>query len=365
MIYIEYIVNLYGGFLTPGRSMSCGVKECGEVPISGHRARRNNREKISEMTKFKTAAVLAALSLAPVTGLAADCPGGFPSNPITFTVGYGAGGGTDTTARKVASMLEQRNGWTIVVDNKPGADGAVMAIGLQNAPADGYRVGITATSTVSVSPHRDASVPYDYTDFRYLGSGMLLNFGLVALADQPYGTLDEFIAYARKNGRATVSAAALTSQIMVKDLAKFYDVPLIAVPTKGSADALKDALGGHVDATIQATLHVDQIRAGKMVQLATLTGERAIYAPEAKTVSELGLPSSMEGHIIFMVPKGTPDDVFSCLSGALEEVTSDQEYIDFMAGRSTTPSNMGPEGTARHVAERSAFYENALKTLND
>lgn len=317
------------------------------------------------MLALKESMVVLVTCLLPMVAPAASCPADFPSKPIKFTVGYGAGGGTDTTARKVAAMMEQQNGWTVVVDNKPGANGGVMAVGLQKSGADGYNLGVTATSTLSVNPHRDASIPYTYNDFRYIGSGMLLNFGLVALEDRPYDTMEEFIEYARENGRATVSAAAFASEVMVKELADHYGVDLIAVPAKGSAAALKDALGGHVDATIQATLHVDQLRAGKMVQLATLTNERAAYAPDAKTVAELGLPSGLEGHIVFMLPKETPDDIFACLSGALEDVTSTDEYVSFMEGMATVPANLGPDGTAEHLSERSAFYEDVLKKIGN
>lgn len=294
------------------------------------------------------------------TAMAANCPAGFPGTNINFQVGYGAGGGTDTVARKVASDLEVITGWTIVVQNKPGASGGVMAKGLLGRKADGLTIGVASNTTVAINPHVNADIGYTHDDFAYLGTGMVLNYGLVALADKPYGNLEEFIAMAKEKGRATISVGAATHTIAVDAIAEHYGVKLVSVPGKGSAAALKEALGGHVDATIQSTVHVSQIKAGKMVQLATLTPKRAPYAPDAKTLLESGMSVSFEGHIIFIVAKDTPKEILTCLSEHLAKVTSSDEYTKFLAGRSAVAGNMGPQGTAKWVADTSAFYGKKL-----
>lgn len=292
--------------------------------------------------------------------MAANCPAGFPGANVNFQVGYGAGGGTDTVARKVASDLEVATGWTIVVQNKPGASGGVMAKGLLGRKADGLTIGVASNTTVVINPHVNADIGYTHNDFAYLGTGMVLNYGLVALTEKPYDNLEEFIAMAKEKGRATISVGAATHTIAVDAIAEHYGVKLVSVPGKGSAAALKEALGGHVDATIQSTVHVSQIKAGKMVQLATLTPNRAPYAPDAKTLLENGMELSIEGHIIFLVAKDTPKEILTCLSEHIAEVTSSGEYTKFLAGRSAVAGNMGPQGTAKWVADASAFYGKKL-----
>ena len=298
--------------------------------------------------------------LAATSALADSCPAGFPADNVNFYVGFGAGGGTDTVARKVAADIEAATGWTIVVDNKPGASGGVMARGLLDGAADGLTVGVVSNTTVAINPHVNADIGYTHDDFGYLGTGMVLNYGLVTLADNSFDTLEEFVAMAREEGRATVSVGASSHTVAVDTLSEHYGINLVAVPGQGSAAALQEALGGHVDATIQGAAHVPQIEAGKMVQLATLTANRAPYAPDAMTALESGVDLSIEGHIIFIVNKDAPADIQACLSDALADVTSSQEYVDFLAGRSTVPGNMGPEGTAEWVATASAFYEAKL-----
>lgn len=303
---------------------------------------------------------MAAAGLTATTAIANSCPAGYPAGNLNFYVGYGAGGGTDTVARKVASDIETATGWTVVVDNKPGASGGVMARGLLEGAADGMTIGVVSNTTVAINPHVNAAIGYSHDDFGYLGTGMVLNYGLVTLAENPYDTLEEFVAMAKEKGRATISVGASSHTVAVDSIAEHYGISLVAVPGKGSAAALQEALGGHVDATIQGAAHVPQIKAGKMVQLSTLTESRAPYAPDTKTALESGVDLSIEGHIIFIVNKDTPAEIQTCLAEAVEQVTSSQDYIDFLAGRSAVPGNMGPMGTAEWVAKASAFYEKKL-----
>lgn len=307
--------------------------------------------------KLVLASSTMALVMAAGVSFAASCPEGFPSKPVNFLVGYGAGGGTDLAARKVASTIENMAGWTVVVDNKPGASGAVMATGVKDGSKDGYTVGVATNTTMAIVPNQRDNIEYTYEDFGFVGTGMLLNYGLASLADKPYKSLEEFVAYAKENGRATVSTGSASYQVAMEAVAETFDVNIISVPTKGSSAALKDALGGHVDATVQGTIHVAQIEAGAMVQLATLTDTRAAYAPNAKTLRESGVDLSIEGHILFFVSGDVPSDVQACLSETFAEAVSSDDYSDFMAKQQTSASNLGPEGTAAFLAEADTFYK--------
>lgn len=305
--------------------------------------------------KIVLAAGVAAL-FASSAAYAQTCPQGFPDKPINFLVGYGAGGGTDLAARKAAATIEDISGWTIVVDNKPGASGAVMATGVMNGDADGYTVGVATNTTMAIVPNQRDNIEYTYNDFGFVGTGMLLNYGLAALSDRPYSTLEEFVEYARENGRATVSTGSASYQVAMEAVAEAFDVNIVSIPTKGSSAALKDALGGHVDATVQGTNHVAQIRAGEMNQLATLTGTRAAYAPDTMTLMESGVDLSIEGHIIFFVSGDVPADVQSCLSDTFAAAVESDDYAEFMALKETTASNLGPDGTMSFLADADAFY---------
>ena len=309
-----------------------------------------------------TFAGLTALTfpLAPATALAAECPAAYPDKPIEFHVGYGAGGGTDAIARAIASDFEQRQGWDIVVDNRPGAGGGVMSATLMTLPADGYTIGVGATGTVALNPYQSADTPYTYESFKYLGTAMQINYGLVSLVDKPFSTLEEFIDYARENGSATIATGGKSQEILVDQLAKHYDVDLIAVPNKGAADALQSALGSHVDATTQGTQHVQQIKAGAMNQLASLVGNRVPYAPDSPTLIELGLDATIEGQTIFMVQKDVDPAILTCLEGALDEAVNSEAYAELMQRLENEPMNLGAERTTEIIAKSAEFYKNYL-----
>lgn len=309
---------------------------------------------------MRTGAVIAALIALPMTTFAADCPAGYPSKPISFVIGYGAGGGTDAIARAVATALEKQQGWTVVADNKPGAGGGVMAAGLMKAKPDGYTVGTAAVGTVALNPYESKDTPYTYEDFDYLGSGMETFYGLVALEDKPYSTFEEFIDFAKEKGRATVSVAGFAQEFLVEQINQKYGTNLVILRGKGSADALQEALGGHVDATIQGAAHVQQIAAGKMKQLASLIDHRVDYAPDSKTLIESGLDATIVSHTIFLLPKGAPADIQTCLAQAIDEAVKSPEYGELMSRLENVALNMGPEGTKEAVAKSANLYKNAL-----
>ncbi len=310
------------------------------------------------IAKAKTAlAACTALIAAAGVASAASCPAGFPDKPVNFFVGYGAGGGTDLAARKVAATIEEISGWTVVVDNKPGASGAVMATGVKNGEADGYTVGVATNTTMAIVPNQRENIEYTFEDFGFVGTGMSLNYGLAALSDKPYKTLEDFVEYARENGRATVSTGSASYQLAMEAVAEKFGVNIISVPTKGSSAAMKDALGGHVDATVQGTIHVAQIKAGEMVQLATLTDSRAAYAPDSKTLKESGVDLSIQGHIIFFVNGDVPTDVQTCLSETFAEAVSSDTYTEFVEKQATTASNLGPDGTMSFLSDANEVYK--------
>lgn len=297
---------------------------------------------------------------APTAVLAAECPAGFPAKPIQMLVGYGAGGGTDAIARAIAADMNQRQGWTVVVDNRPGAGAGVMAAGLMKTAPDGYTIGVAATGTVALNPYESDDTPFTHESFDYLGTAMQINYGLVSSVDRPYKTLDEFIAYAKEKSSATISVGGKSQEILVDQMAKFFDVNLIAVPSKGAADSLQAALGGHVDATTQGTQHVQQIKAGTMYQLAALSDVRVGYAPDSPTLIEKGLDATIEGQTIFMAPKGMEVAIRTCLEQALDEAVQSEAYAELMVKLENEPLNLGPEGTTDRIIKNAQFYKSYL-----
>ena len=314
------------------------------------------------ITKTLYAAGLAVFmtSVSSTAVWAATCPAGYPNGPVIITVGYGAGGGTDTATRTLAAEIEKAMGWTIIVENKPGAGGGVMSAALMNAEPDGLTVGAAVTGSVALNPYTSDDTPYTWQDFDYLASSQDIGYGLSALADKPYDTLEEFVAWAKENGGATISITGLSQEIAVEQISNHFDVELIPVPGKGAADAMQKALGDHVDATTQGTLQVQQIKAGKMKLLAALTAERAPYAPDTKTLIESGLDAQIDGQVIFYVPKGVDPEIRNCLSEVLDEAVASPAFEELMTKVESEPKNYGAERITAIIEKAANFYADYL-----
>lgn len=298
-----------------------------------------------------------ALAAVPSIALSAECPADYPSKPVEFVVAYGAGGGTDAIARTLAAAVEEQQGWTVPVSNRPGAGGAVMTTAMKSVKPDGYVIGVGATNPIVVDPYARDGVDYEWTDFYYPGSAMEVLFGLVALEEKPFDDLEELIEYARENGRATISTSAIHLERLVKEIGDHYGVELVPIPGQGAADALQKALGGHVDATIQGSQHIQQIAAGNMVQLATLTTSRVPYAPDVKTLEEYGMDLSASAYTIFVMPKGVPDDLKTCIEGVLDEAINSDAYQELMVKFNNRSLNLGSEGLTELIEKTANRYQ--------
>lgn len=318
---------------------------------------------ISKSRRVALGIALAALSTTATTSIAhaATCPDGYPSEAISLWVGYGAGGGTDAISRAIATGLEQQQGWTVVVDNKPGAGGGVMAAQLANVAPDGLTVGVASNDSVALNPNSNPEIGYTHEDFDYLATAMQVRIGLVALTDKPYSDLEEFVQFAKDNGGATVSVAGVNQELSLKLVAEHFDAPIIPVPGKGAADALQSALGGHVDATSQGSQHVQQIKAGDMKQLASMVNTRVDYAPDSKTFDEYGIPdATINAYTLLFVPDGVPEDVRTCLSEAIDEALTTDTYEELMANFANEAANIGSEAVTTMIANDAAKYARLL-----
>ena len=306
----------------------------------------------------------AAMIVAAGAASAADCPANFPgAKPVRLVVGFGAGGGTDAIARAFAAGFEKMFKWTVVVENRPGGSGGVAMVWLKGQPADGYTLSVNATDSVTITPVQN-NVTYSWDDFEYLGTGMLTWTALVALAEKPFGDIAGLVKFAKENGRATISVAGISHQVLIAQLADEYKVNFIAVPGTGAAEALTSALGGHVDATTQGTLHIAQIKAGKMKQLASTIDRRVPYAPDSGTLAEQGSKSApIVSYTILVSAKGLPPAIRRCLAEALDEVIKSADYKLVMDKFENEPRNLGIEGTAKFVQESLSFYKEAIPKL--
>jgi len=243
----------------------------------------------------------------------------WPSRPITWVVPFAAGGSTDIVARTIGQEISRALGQPVVVENRPGAAGAVGAGYVARAKPDGYTLFGGTISTHAINASLYKNLPYDpVKDFEpvsligYVPNVLMVNAAL------PVNNVQELIAYAKQhNGLSFASSGAGTSTHLAGELfADLIHVPMTHVPYKGSPQAVQDVAAGLVPFLFdQLTAGDAMIKAGKLRPLAVTSPKRSALLPKVPTMAEAGVSGfEMVSWQALYAPRGTPKDVVQRLN---------------------------------------------------
>ena len=253
------------------------------------------------------------IGLAALTMIAASATvhaqAGFPNKPITLSVGFAPGGGTDITARLLARKLAEQLGQPVNVDNKPGAGGNIAAEQAARANPDGYFIHLTNIGALTVSPHTTKKLGYDpRKDFTPLSMAVQFPNVLVVHPSQPIRNVEEYAKAARAKagalayGTSGISSTGHLSGALFESIAK---VDLVHVPYKGGGPAMTDLLGGQVPSVFaSAPTAVSQIKAGKIRALAVTGPRRSDSLPDVPTIAETFPGYDVTNWYAFVAPPG-------------------------------------------------------------
>jgi tripartite-type tricarboxylate transporter receptor subunit TctC len=312
---------------------------------------------------------LAAIALVLAASSAQAQGTKFPERTIRIVVPFAAGGGVDALARLLAEKMQPKLGVTIIVDNRPGANGTIGGLNVMQSPPDGHTVLFSA-STHTMSHQVMAKVPYhpvnDFTAIARIGEAPML---VIMAPNMPQKNLGEAAADMRQNPERWVAAtAALGSPghiaaIMLGQLAK---ANLTITPYRGTAPALNDVAGGHVQLLVDAIVALLPLaRDGKVKALAITTPKRSPLAPEIPTAAESGLPG-LEWVSWYGVwgPKGLPADVTAKLNAAFAEAARELAQSGRLADLGVTTVEETPEQFKSFVDGQLKRSEELLKAAN-
>ena len=271
----------------------------------------------------------AALTLACSLGLAQDKE--FPNRPLRIIVPFGAGSSSDANARFVAEKLAPLLGQPVLVENKPGASGAIAMQAVKNLPADGYTIVQASISPMTVNPVVMKDLPYDpVKDFKALfGMARGMNVVLVA-GDSKFKTLAELIAASRQKP-LSVGTYSAGYHIAAEWLAAEAGVKFVNIPYKGQGQVMTDVMGNQLDfAVVDLAGSVALLAGGKVRALAVSGDTRHANFPAVPSVKE-----SFPGYVqyswnSFYVRSQTPDDITAKLAEALKKVMATAEGKDLM-----------------------------------
>ena len=240
----------------------------------------------------------------------------YPERPVRFVIPFPVGGPTDAAGRVIGQALSQSLGQAVVIDNRPGADGAIGPEIVAKAQPDGYTILMGTSSSMAAVPAMRRKPPYDpiadFTPITFVGWNPLL---LVVHSGLPVKTVTELMEYGRANpGKLIVAAANPPTIFAMAQLKSIGKMETVDVTYKGDAGALPDLLAGRVHVLAGGpSLVLPHVKDGRLRALATFTRSRTRPAPDVPTMAEAGVPRfSVYPWVGLFGPAKTPKGVTGC-----------------------------------------------------
>lgn len=285
---------------------------------------------------------------ATITGLAAAAafatPGlaDYPERTIEMTIPAGAGGGTDTSARKLAILLEEKLGTSIAILNVGGGGGSVGASQFMQAKPDGYALFATWNSPLTTVPQVQ-NVAYSLDSFTPIASTSETAYTLCVKADFPATTGEEFLAELAANpGKYTYGNDGIggTMQLAAERIFQARDIEAVAIPFGGAGETLQNFLGGHVDiygGSISTVLPYVENGEAKCPLVTSAADVPAL--PGASGLAALGM-ADKETLLwrAILGPKGLDPQIVTLLADTIEDAVNDPGYVEFLKTKGEVPN---------------------------
>jgi tripartite-type tricarboxylate transporter receptor subunit TctC len=293
----------------------------------------------------------------------------YPSKPVHVFVPASPGGASDIAARLLGPKLAEALGQPFVVENRVASGGIVGTAQLAKAPADGYAIMMTF-DTFASNPHLYKDLPYDVVkDFAPIM--LVVRYPQILVVHPSLGvkTVPEFVAYAKANGAKTNygSAGPASSSRLAFELFKdAAGIDIVAVHYKGGGPAINDLVAGTVQVMlIQAGGAIGQnVRAGKLVGLATSGRQRSPHFPELPTIAEFYPGFETTSWVGAIAPAGTPPAVIEKLNGALAKILSSPEMKARFDAQSAEIVASTPEQFGELIKSESAKWGKVIREKN-
>jgi len=311
--------------------------------------------------------------IATATALFAATPGqaqdAYPSRPIKIVVCLPAGGGVDTVTRIIADKLPKILGQPVVVENKGGQSGNLGAEFVYSSEPDGYTLLASQPAPITTSPLLFKKLNFDPTKFEPVAVMSAIANTLLVRPDFPANNVKEFIAYAKANpGKLNYASQGngTTSHLTGAMFDAATGTKMNHVPYRGTAPAINDLLGGHVDLMFnELATSVELHKGGRAKLLAVTTEKRIDELPDVPTMQEAGVPNFISDtwNAISAPPK-TPAEIVAKLNAAINQALQDPEvkaHYDrmHMTAVGGTPANM-----AKIVKDDTERWGTVIKSAN-
>jgi tripartite-type tricarboxylate transporter receptor subunit TctC len=309
------------------------------------------------------------LALLVALGLRAQAQD-YPSRAVRLIASVGAGTGPDVIGRIVAEHLGRIWGQQVVVENRPGAGGAIGVRAAGTAPPDGYTLYLAVASNFVALPEIQAKLPFDVArDFVPIGFVGAHPMVIGASAALGVGSLGELIALAKKRpGELNVGVASRGSlpHLTAEWLRMAGGADLTIVHYPGAPQALTDLMGGRIHLVIESlSSFAPAIAAGKLSPLAVATAQRVKSAPDLPAVAET-LPGFLAmGWFALMAPPGTPEAIARKVSADLRTVLTQPEAVERLTELGAYLEPMSPQALATFIRDQQQAWKPVLAEITE
>lgn len=275
----------------------------------------------------------------------------WPAKPVTLIVPWGAGGGTDATARMIGTLLEKELGVPVPVVNRTGGSGVVGHSAIASAAPDGYTIGVATLEIGSM--HYQGLTTLTYQSYAPIGIYNSDPAAVFVRTDSPYKTANDLVGAIRASAsrafKASGSAQGGVNHLAMAGMLLASDIPadrVAWVPSEGAAPGLQDLAAGGVQFAVASLPEAQALMdAGRIRPVAIFADKRAAAKSDLPTFAEAtGKSWSMGSWRGLVAPKGTPPNILAALQKAVAKVVVNPEYLKFMNSRGyATQWNAGDE----------------------
>jgi len=322
------------------------------------------------MTRLLRVLVAAGAALLAVAAnaqgqLQGPLQGQYPNKAVTLIVPFGPGSATDTISRIIALHLGNALNQSIVIENKPGANGAIAAAYVARAAPDGYTLLMSTNSPHSAAPSLNKSIAYDpVKDFEPVSRIGSFTLMLVLHPDVPATSIPELIAYAKAHpGKLSFASGNASGVVAGETLKAWAGINLVHVPYRSTPPAVNDVLGGRVSMMfIDLTTGLPHVKANALRALAVTRMQRSTLFPELPSLHEAGVANfDMDSWMAMFAPAHTPPEIVTRLNAELRKIIDNAEIkarigtLGFELFSSTPGSfSKSDRSTARRIERRPA-----------
>ncbi len=311
---------------------------------------------------------LLTVALSFASAQAQDNPAkNFPDKPIRVIVAFAAGGANDLVARVLGQKLTESLGQAVVVENKPGASGAIAAMYAAKAKPDGYTLFFASSGTLIITPAMSTKLAYSSSD--YVPISMVATFPLFIVVNpsQPFQSIKDLVEYLKANPKKANFAGAGGSHQIAFELFKSQTGTAVEyIPYKGTNQSVAAVMAGDVLMSMADAAGVaGQLKGGQVRGLAVTSRERAVTFPSIPTVAEAGYPGLQMGSWMgLLAPADTPMPIVRKLQAEVNRIVKTADFKQRMNALELTPEGSTSEEFGQFMTSELVRIRAVVKAAN-